>query len=570
MPQVPYELTQGLNVVNPGIREGVDVKTYPNLQAEQMVESGRQMVSSGTHLKIMMDQVMLDRAETNAKNHDNIIADEIRVRMSDPKIGFTALSGKNAVDQSESAKAGVNKYVKDYISSNVKDPLEAGLVSRAANARLQHAYQTMDSHTFTQGKVYKEAVFVSGQQTKNNDIAAAMSEHYNNPATRNGEPSAQVTALTNSRNADLEQHFADLGIDKNNPIYKNALMQADTKLAQDIVGNWVNQGKVTLARGYLEANKKQIDQTAMNQMTQLVDIAALSKESIELANTLPGGFSEKRLGLESMLKKETISDNKYKATLQEINRNEYEFKQRTSESHANIRTAVFQALNANPGITTTGLSASLQQAMIKVPNLQKEANKYIMDGGQFNTDPDTFNLLVNASPKELAKLSDSDFYNNFRPKLSNNDYDAMFTRRSVGLGADVKGGTNIVSTQDQITRSLRGAGILPAEKGQGSAKEQQRAYYLTVKIESQMKAEEQSIGAKNGLTESKTQEIIDRVLYDDVKNKVPVKGMLYGTNEVSVSTLPQQDQRVYRALDDAGLARTQENVDLVKSKLGIK
>ena len=231
---------------------------------------------------------------------------------------------------------------------------------------------------------------------------------------------------------------------------------------------------------------------------------------------------------------------------------------------------MFQALNANPGITTTGLSASLQQAMLKVPNLQKEANKYIMDGGQFNTDPDTFNLLVNASPKELAKLSDSDFYNNFRPKLSNNDYDAMFTRRSVGLGAAVKGGTNIVSTQDQITRSLRDAGILPAEKGQGSAKEQQRAYYLTVKIDSQMKAEEQSIGAKNGLTESKTQEIIDRVLYDDVKNKVPVKGMLYGTNEVSVSTLPQQDQRVYRALDDAGLARTQENVDLVKSKLGIK
>ena len=570
MPQVPYELTQGLNVVNPGIREGVDVKTYPNLQAEQMVESGRQMVSSGTHLKIMMDQVMLDRAETNAKNHDNIIADEIRVRMSDPKIGFTALSGKNAVDQSESAKAGVNKYVKDYISSNVKDPLEAGLVSRAANARLQHAYQTMDSHTFTQGKVYKEAVFVSGQQTKNNDIAAAMSEHYNNPATRNGEPSAQVTALTNSRNADLEQHFADLGIDKNNPIYKNALMQADTKLAQDIVGNWVNQGKVTLARGYLEANKKQIDQTAMNQMTQLVDIAALSKESMVLAKTLPGSFVDKQSKLDGMLKSESISDNLYRATSQQINKDESDFKQRTSESHANIRTAVFQALNANPGITTTGLSASLQQAMIKVPNLQKEANKYIMDGGQFNTDPDTFNLLVNASPKELAKLSDSDFYNNFRPKLSNNDYDAMFTRRSVGLGADVKGGTNIVSTQDQITRSLRGAGILPAEKGQGSAKEQQRAYYLTVKIESQMKAEEQSIGAKNGLTESKTQEIIDRVLYDDVKNKVPVKGMLYGTNEVSVSTLPQQDQRVYRALDDAGLARTQENVDLVKSKLGIK
>ena len=570
MPQVPYELTQGLNVVNPGIREGVDVKTYPNLQAEQMVESGRQMVSSGTHLKIMMDQVMLDRAETNAKNHDNIIADEIRVRMSDPKIGFTALSGKNAVDQSESAKAGVNKYVKDYISSNVKDPLEAGLVSRAANARLQHAYQTMDSHTFTQGKVYKEAVFVSGQQTKNNDIAAATLEYYNNPATRNGKPSEQVTALTNARNADFDQHFADLGIDKNNPIYKNALMQADTKLAQDIVGNWVNQGKTTLARGYLEANKKQIDQTAMNQMTQLVDIAALSKESMVLAKTLPGSFVDKQSKLDGMLKSESISDNLYRATSQQINKDESDFKQRTSESHANIRTAVYQALDANPGMTTTGLSASLQQAMLTVPNLNKEANKYITNGGQFNTDPDTFNLLVNTSPKELAKLSDSDFYNNYRPKLSNEDYDAMFTRRSFGLGADVKGGTNIVSTQDQITRSLRNAGILPVEKGQGSAKQQQRAYYLTAEIEKRMKAEERSIGAKNGLTEEKTREIIDSVLYDDVKNTVTVKGALYGTNEAPISTLSPQQQQVINKMNVRDIELTPENIARAMSQAGIR
>ena len=570
MPQVPYELTQGLNVVNPGIREGVDVKTYPNLQAEQMVESGRQMVSSGTHLKIMMDQVMLDRAETNAKNHDNIIADEIRVRMSDPKIGFTALSGKNAVDQSESAKAGVNKYVKDYISGNVKDPLEAGLVSRAANARLQHAYQTMDSHTFTQGKVYKEAVFVSGQQTKNNDIAAATLEYYNNPATRNGKPSEQVTALTNARNADFDQHFADLGIDKNNPIYKNALMQADTKLAQDIVGNWVNQGKTTLARGYLEANKKQIDQTAMNQMTQLVDIAALSKESMVLAKTLPGSFVDKQSKLDSMLKSESISDNLYRATSQQINKDESDFKQRTSESHANIRTAVYQALDANPGMTTTGLSASLQQAMLTVPNLNKEANKYITNGGQFNTDPDTFNLLVNTSPKELAKLSDSDFYNNYRPKLSNEDYDAMFTRRSFGLGADVKGGTNIVSTQDQITRSLRNAGILPVEKGQGSAKQQQRAYYLTAEIEKRMKAEERSIGAKNGLTEEKTREIIDSVLYDDVKNTVTVKGALYGTNEAPISTLSPQQQQVINKMNVRDIELTPENIARAMSQAGIR
>ena len=565
MPQVPYELTQGLNVVNPGIREGVDVKTYPNLQAEQMVESGRQMVSSGTHLKIMMDQVMLDRAETNAKNHDNIIADEIRVRISDPKTGFTALSGKSAVDQSESAKAGVNKYVKDYISSNVKDPLEAGLVSRAANARLQHAYQTMDSHTFTQGKVYKEAVFVSGQQTKNNDIAAAMSEHYNNPATRNGEPSAQVTALTNSRNADLEQHFADLGIDKNNPIYKNALMQADTKLAQDIVGNWVNQGKTTLARGYLEANKKQIDQTAMNQMTQLVDIAALSKESMVLAKTLPGSFVDKQSKLDSMLKSESISDNLWRATSQQINKDESEFKQRTSDSHANIESAAYQALNSNPFMKIGDLPASLQLAIDSVPGLLGKLNKYDRDGKRFNTDADIFNTLVTTSPKDLAKISDSDFYNNFRSRLSNEDYADISERRSQGLGATSKGGTNIVSTQDQITSSLKNARILP-EKGAGDLNKQQYAYSVTLEIQKRVKAEEVRIGAKNGLDLDKTQKIIDDVLIEKIK----IPGKMWGASEVSPYSLSKQQQQVINQMNAQGVELTLENISKAMSQAGVR
>jgi hypothetical protein len=534
-----------------------------------MVESGRQMVSSGTHLKIMMDQVMLDRAETNAKDHDNRIADEIRVRISDPNTGYTAQSGKNAVDQREQFTEGLNKYVKTYVSG-IKDPLEAGLVSRAANARLQHAYQTVDSHAFAQGKVYKESVFVASMQSFTNDIAQAMKEHYDNPATRNGDPSKQVAALTNARNAGFKQHFADLGIDENNPIYKNALMQLDTKTAQDVVGNWVIQGKTTLARGYLEANKKQIDQTAMNQMTQLVDIAALSKESVVLSNTLPGSFVDKQNKLDSMLKNESISDNLYRATSQQINKLESEFKQRTSESHANIESGAYQALNSNPFMKIGDLPAAQQLAIDKVPGLRGKLNKYDRDGKRFNTDADIYNTLASASPNELAKISDSDFYNNFRSRLSNEDYDAMFTRRSFGLGADVKGGTSVVSTQDQITRSLRDAGILPAEKGQGSAKEQQRAYSLTIEIERQIKAEEVSIGAKYGLTEPKNREIIDRVLYDDLKNKVPVKGMLYGTNEVPLSTLPQQDQRVIRALDKAGLPRTKYNIDLVKSKLGIE
>lgn len=564
MPQVPYELTQGLNVVNPGIREGVDVKTYPNPQAEQMVESGRQMVSSGTHLKIMMDQVMLDRAETNAKNHDNVIADEIRVRISDPKIGYTALSGKAAVDQRDQSIDSLNKYVKTYVA-DIKDPLESGLVARAANARLQHAYQTIDSHAFTQGKVYKEAVFTSSIQTKTNDIAAATLEHYNNPATRNGVLSTEVTALTNARNAEMEQHFADLGIDKSNPIYKNAFIQADTKLAQDIVGNWVNQGKTSLARGYLEANKKQIDQTAMNQMTQLVDVAALSKESVVLSNTLPGSFVDKQNKLDSMLKNESISDNLYRATSQQINKLESEYKQRTSDNHANIESAAYQALNSNPFMKIGDLPASLQLAIDSVPGLLGKLNKYDRDGKRFNTDADIYNTLVTTSPKDLAKISDSDFNNNFRSKLSNADYADILARRSQGLGADTKGGTNIVSTQDQITSSLKNAKILP-EKGAGDLNKQQYAYSVTLEIQKRVKAEEVRIGAKNGLDLDKTQKIIDDVLIE----KINIPGKMWGASEVSPYSLSKHQQQVINQMNAQGVELTLENISKAMSQAGVR
>jgi hypothetical protein len=343
-------------------------------------------------------------------------------------------------------------------------------------------------------------------------------------------------------------------------------MQADTKLAQDIVGNWVNQGKTTLARGYLDANKKQIDQTAMNQMTQLVDVAALSKESVVLSNTLPGSFVDKQNKLDSMLKNESISDNLYRATSQQINKLESEFKQRTSESHANIESGAYQALNSNPFMKIGDLPAAQQLAIDKVPGLRGKLNKYDRDGKRFNTDADIYNTLASTSPNELAKISDSDFYNNFRSRLSNEDYDAMFTRRAVGLGGNTKGGTNIVSTQDQITRSLRDARILPAEKGQGDPKQQQYAYSVTLEIQKRITAEEARIGAKNGLDLDKTQKLIDDVLIE----KINIPGKMWGASEVSPYSLSKQQQQVINQMNAQGVELTLENISKAMSQAGVK
>ena len=85
-----------------------------------------------------------------------------------------------------------------------------------------------------------------------------------------------------------------------------------------------------------------------------------------------------------------------------------------------------------------------------------------------------------------------------------------------------------------------------------------------------MKAEERSIGAKNGLTEEKTREIIDSVLYDDVKNTVTVKGALYGTNEAPISTLSPQQQQVINKMNVRDIELTPENIARAMSQAGIR
>jgi hypothetical protein len=284
-----------------------------------------------------------------------------------------------------------------------------------------------------------------------------------------------------------------------------------------------------------------------------------------LSNTLPGSFVDKQNKLDSMLKNESISDNLYRATSQQINKLESEFKQRTSESHANIESGAYQALNSNPFMKIGDLPAAQQLAIQSVPGLFGKLNKYDRDRKRFNTDADLYNTLASTSPNELAKISDSDFYNNFRSRLSDEDYDAMFTRRGVGLGGDTKGGTNIVSTQDQITSSLKNAKILP-EKGAGDLNKQQYAYSVTLEIQKRVKAEEVRIGAKNGLDLDKTQKIIDDVLIE----KINIPGKMWGASEVSPYSLSKQQQQVINQMNAQGVELTLENISKAMSQAGVR
>lgn len=526
MPQVPYELTQGLNVVNPGIREGVDVKTYPNLQAEQMVESGRQMVHSGTNLKIMMDQVMLDRSEAEAKSHDSQIADTLRVKLYDSNTGFTTFSGKAALDRREQAIKEINDYKKDYISK-IKDPFVAQLVSRAADTRLQHAYQTIDTHTSSQGKVYEASASAARIDTLNNDMAAL---HANN-----GDP-VQLASLRVTRDREIESLAKKQGlvnkdgeVDRSNPLFIAMMSSVETKLVRDMVTNSVTQDNPAKARAVLEANKKGIDQTVYNQLSNLVSTGSVKNESMKLYDSMSSlPPSRQKATAKDMFSKGEISADVRDAWESRTDKQQSDARQ----SSAVLKNSIMDQIQAyaanNPNAVLADFPATLQQNA-KNAGIWSDAQDFMLRG-KFVTDPMKWAEISGFPQEYWTRTTPEQFIAENRKFLDNPTLERGIARL---LAAQGNKDPKVVTTalQNKMLRtSLVENNIIP-NKGKPSEEQAQRQINIETEVDD--KAREFRDNAKRNPNNTEYKQIISSVLSDTVRvsrffgdKEIPVFGML--------------------------------------------
>lgn len=554
MPQVPYELTQGLNVVNPGIREGVDVKTYPNLQAEQMVESGRQMVHSGTNLKIMMDQVMLDRSEAEAKSHDSQIADTLRVKLYDSNTGFTTFSGKAALDRREQAIKEINDYKKDYISK-IKDPFVAQLVSRAADTRLQHAYQTIDTHTSSQGKVYEASASAARIDTLNNDMAAL---HANN-----GDP-VQLASLRVTRDREIESLAKKQGlvnkdgeVDRSNPLFIAMMSSVETKLVRDMVTNSVTQDNPAKARAVLEANKKGIDQTVYNQLSNLVSTGSVKNESMKLFDSMSSlPSSRQKAAAKDMFSKGEISAEVRDAWESRIDKRESDLRQSSAVGKNSIMDQIQAYAANNPNAVLADFPATLQQNA-KNAGVWSNAQDF-MFRGKFVTDPMKWAEISGRPQAYWTSITPEQFTAENRPFLDNPTLERGISRLLLAQGnKDPK----VVTTalQNKMLRTqLVDNNVIP-NKGKPSEEEAQRQVDIETEVDNRTREFKDNV--KRNPNNAEYKQIISSVLSDTVtvpgwfRNKeISVFGMLPEEMpdayvSVPIGTLPGSRGQAGRSVD---------------------
>jgi hypothetical protein len=419
MPQVPYELTQGLNVVNPGIREGVDVKTYPNLQAEQMVESGTQMVRSGTNLKIMMDQVMLDRAEAEAKGHDSAIGDAIRSALYDSDNGFITTAGVDALNKKQEMVKRIAGIVKDG-AAKASSPLVAQIVQRAGSQRQHSALNVIDHHAFAQGKVYEAAESVASAESLRADLVAAVVNGIETPEAMQ----AKRQAMQNQ----VDSHAVRMGLvnkngelDRSNPVYIAMNNGISTKTHQEVIQNLIVKDQPQVARSYFDAyvkpNQSKIEPSAFNGMEGLIKTGAVRKESLDIyASMAKRGLSPAAQKNElKILYEKGLGAETYDSTLARIDKGEADGIQQRQQWRNGTLDAGLKWLSQNPMKSIADLPPQLKIDLIKSGNYGTLENAMAKGGVQ--TNPETYSMLVNSMTSNRAEFLKTNLQN-FQGELS--------------------------------------------------------------------------------------------------------------------------------------------------------
>ena len=444
MPRVPFELSQGLNVVNPGISEGVNVKMYPNMQAEQMVDSGNKLVSAGANIKIMSDQIMLNRAEADAKSYDSEIADFLRVKLYDSKTGYMATSGKRTLDIKEQTDKEVNDYTKEFISK-IKDPFTAQIVSRSANVRKQQAFQAIDSHALSQGKIYEASASVARVDALNNDLAALYAN--------NGDP-IQITSTKISRDNELvslalKQGLVDKNgeVDRKNPLFIKSMATVQTNLVRDVVNNAIVQDNPRKAREFLEENKDGIDQTVYNQLSNLVRTGSVKKESLDIFSSMQGRSPEDQKKELNVLYSKGLSADTYDATMSRIDKGEADGIQQRQQWRNSSLDAGLKWFSQNQNKSIADLPPQMKINLIQSGNYGTLENAMAKGGVQ--TNPETYSMLLNAMTSDRSTFLKTNLMD-FQGQLSQQHL-LSFMEKQAGLKA---GDQKIVDSTNTLEQGM--------------------------------------------------------------------------------------------------------------------
>jgi hypothetical protein len=553
-----------------------DVFDIPDIAGKQATQTGAALMTAGTVLKKIADNIQYDLADAAAKDLDTKLskADQLTVEK------FQSLNSKAAVDARADTEKELVKnresILDEYKNGGNYDAFAADMFQAASKKRLDIASHQVSSHFIHQAKIWDNASSTARVAQNLNDANRALIVDPNSFRQKDKD-GKNIGAYWTFRNTAIQE--VNLIADKNgvpklgdegDDLRKQMLLETTTKLHFDAVNNLVKQaesspGAMKLAAAYLNEAVKagEISADKVDDLAQLVKLGGQKQESLDLYMELSKMPLDKAIKeLQNRNQKGLVSAEVFDFTQSRL---EHQYNVNQAKKGEYEKAIIGQAqdwLLKNPSLGITGMPTKLYNALKQSGHLGTIQS--FAKSGRFDNDPKTWGQILSMPQAELAKLTADEFYTRYRGKL-----DDIHLERGMeyvlGLrNPDKTKDPEMVSTRtigEEVTLAAKQNHIIPIN-GPSNEKQQLAFGMFDTEVNNRLRALQQSLPGKRKPTTDEAVKVIDEVIKDKVKidewgrdpemsiavvtpDRMPKAYVTIGNRDIYISKIPQASREVY-------------------------
>lgn len=534
MATIPVLPTVEMNAGQAGTFSAPEVRPMENFAPKQMVAMGEATLKAGLSAMKIADQIQTELDDAKTKELDMAFADRIRENLYNAESGYMNSIGKSAVDRRQATEEAMNKS-RQEIEQSLQNDVQRMMFRQIADKRMLAARTEMDQHALKQLKVYN----VGESKARIDNLLDDAVVNANNWAV----PGSQYQVFSKAMKSEVTNLARLSGIAEGSEQYRQLEREATTKLHSTVIANFIAQENPQMAEAYLKDHKGEIDKEQLDNITTAVrnakETLGVKEESLRLSFELKGPLNQQISNLDQMFKDGKITASVRDATLQRIEHNDSVRRAQQGEYEKNLIGNAQEWLLKNPDKSILDMPTAMYNGLRNSGHLGSMIS--FAKAGRYVTDPKAMQEIMNLTPDQLGRMTDSEFYAKYRGRLDDQDLNYGLARLNSAKGTATTQHLEIISTADRVERAAIEMGILPSTGAKKASADQTKAFdTFRADVNQRVMVYEQSVlGGKRKANNEELQQVLDTV----IKDKAIVPRTLWFDKGKPVSQLTTEEMK---------------------------
>lgn len=225
-------------------------------------------------------QVHDNLAEAGAKQNDN----ELFGALQEMEFKYKQLTNKDAVDAMPEVLKSAKERVQQ-IQDGITDPLQQGMFTKIANARMQTFSSSVQTYALGNLKAWNT-------MEDKGRIELARTAAYNQWTFWKDPNSKQFSDALSGYNARVEEAARNQGIPPGSDTYKQFRMEEMTKLHESVIGTMISNGMSKDAKEYYQTYLNDIDVDKRKGLAEHLKIATTATDGDNMAEDIFAGWAK--------------------------------------------------------------------------------------------------------------------------------------------------------------------------------------------------------------------------------------------------------------------------------------